>query len=70
MTFNPQPGDHWISTTSGMSGYFAVEYWLNPDMGGFVEPYDTRFGRYGTREEAEAEAIDWAEEAGLPYIKA
>lgn len=70
MTFDPKPGDHWISTTKGMSGYFAVEYWMNPDMGGFVEPYDTGFGRYTTREEAEVEAEAWAKNAELPYIKA
>ena len=35
-----------ITTTSGMSGHFAVMLWWNPDMEGFWEPYDTGIGRY------------------------
>ena len=48
-----------IGVTSGMSGFFAVMYWWNPE--GFWEPYQTCFGRYATRAEAEEEARQWAE---------
>lgn len=54
-----------ITTTSGMSGYFAVMYWWNPE--GFPEPYQTGFGRYATRAEAEEEAKAWAEAEGIRY---
>lgn len=66
-----EPGDHWISVTDGMSGYFAVEMRLNDeeDFGPSVEPYDTGFGRYATYDEAKEEAMQWAAEAGLPFIK-
>lgn len=66
-----KPGDHWISITQGISGYFAVEYWINPGEEGtggpFPEPYETGIGRYGTSAEAKAEALQWAENEGLPY---
>ena len=58
-----------ITTTEGMSGFFAVHMWLNEeeDFGPFYEPYATGFGRYATREEAEVEARQWAEETGMEY---
>lgn len=49
-----------ISVTNGMSGYFAVMYWWNPEDGGFPEPYETGFGHYATYAEAAAEAREWA----------
>ena len=58
--------NHFIGVTQGMSGWFAVDYWLNPDMGGFIEPWQTGIGRYATRAEAEQEAADWAEAEQLP----
>lgn len=63
------PGDHWISTTCGISGYFAVELWLNPDgmFEPFVEPWSTGMDRYKTKEEAVEEAKQWAEEEGMEY---
>jgi hypothetical protein len=60
-----------ITTTQGMSGWFAVCYWFNtkekdlPD--GFWEPWDTGFGRYSTEEKAIEEAQSWAESEGLEY---
>lgn len=57
----------WITVTSGMSGYFAVQMWRNPDMGGFDEPWDTGFGRYKTRAEAEVEAREWAAAEELEF---
>lgn len=56
-----------ISVTSGMSGFFAVQYWWNPDLGGFWEPWDTGIGRYANEESAIAEAKMWAEEENLPF---
>ena len=63
-------GKAWISVTSGMSGFFAVMYWMNnkdekPDV--FAEPWDAGTGRYATIEEACAEALAWAEAEDLPY---
>lgn len=58
-----------ITTTEGMSGFFAVHMWLNEeeDFGPFWEPYDTGFGRYATREQAIVEAIEWAANTGIEY---
>lgn len=56
----------YISTTEGVSGWFAVQYWWNPE--GFTEPYQTGFGRYVTQVEAEKEAKYWAEAEELEYI--
>ena len=63
---------NFITTTQGMSGWFAVMYWWNdkePDLPeGFWEPWETGFGRY----EDEARAIDeaqlWADAEGLEYV--
>ena len=60
---------NFITVTQGMSGWFAVHMWLNEeeDFGPFWEPYDTGIGRYATREAAELEARQWAEETGMDY---
>lgn len=60
---------YFITVTEGMSGFFAVHMWLNEeeDFGPFWEPYVTGMGRYATREEAEVEAIEWAENTGMEY---
>jgi hypothetical protein len=65
-----EPGQHWIDITHGMSGYFAVQMWLNnEDMNNpFPEPYDTGFGRYRTPKEAYEEAKDWANDNDLPLV--
>lgn len=65
----PKPGDHWLEITAGMSGHFAVEVWLNPEMGGFVEPWQTGIGRYATPLEAYQEAKVLAETEDLPYVR-
>lgn len=57
-----------ITITQGMSGYFAVMVWWNPDMGGFWEPYDTGTGRYSTAADAEPEAMQWARDEGIKYV--
>lgn len=54
-----------ISVTQGMSGYFAVMYWWNPEMGGFPEPYETGFGRYPDRASAIVEAVQWAKDENI-----
>lgn len=62
---------NFITTTQGMSGFFAVMYWWNdkdiPGMG-FWEPWDTGIGRYGDEARAIEEAQDWAESEGLEYV--
>lgn len=60
---------NFITTTKGMSGFFAVHMWLNEeeDFGPFWEPYETGMGRYATREEAEVEARQWAEDWEMEY---
>jgi hypothetical protein len=63
----PGVPETYITTTHGGSGYFAVMLWWNPDMGGFYEPWTTGAGRYETKEEAEAEARDWADAEGLKF---
>jgi hypothetical protein len=68
--YKPQPGDHWITTTRVMSGYFAIEAWMNdevPDRGPFPEPYQSGIGLYATEVEACIEAWYWAEIEGMPY---
>jgi hypothetical protein len=62
-----RPDRYW-TTTKGMSGFFAVRIWFNPDMGGFEEPEDTGIGRYRTLEEAVHEATEQAQAEGIPYI--
>lgn len=60
--------ENFISTTHGMSGWFAVMYWWNPELGGFWEPYNTGVGRYATKEEAVREGLDWAEAEELEFV--
>ncbi len=60
-----------ITTTEGMNGFFAVHMWLNEeeDFGPFWEPYQRSFRTHPTREEAEAEAKQWAEDFEMEYRK-
>lgn len=64
----PKP---FMTTTQGMSAWFAVKYWWNdkdiPGMG-FWEPWDTGIGRYADEARAIEEAQDWAESEGLEYV--
>lgn len=54
-----------ITTASGMSGFFAVMMWWNDEREHgnplFWEPWTTGIGRYSTKEEAEVEGRQWAE---------
>jgi hypothetical protein len=55
---------YWITTTSGMSGFFAVMMW---DGMGFDEPWETGIGRYKTSAPAVTEGKQWAEAEGLEF---
>lgn len=57
-----------ITTTQGQSGWFAVKYWWNPEMGGFWEPWDTGIGRYQDEAKAIEEAETWAEQDEIAYV--
>jgi hypothetical protein len=50
----------YITVTSGMSGWFAVEVRDN-------EPWQAGVGRFERHEDAELEAKAWAQEDGLTY---
>jgi hypothetical protein len=65
---NMLPEQHWMSVTKGMSGYFAVEMWINPNDGDepFPEPWNTGIGRYVTEAEAYEEAKMLAQLDGMP----
>lgn len=56
-----------VTTTKGMRGYFAVQVWWNPDLGGFWEPWQSGIGSYATQREAEVDARAWAESEGLEF---
>lgn len=60
------PPRYWITTSQGMSGFFAVMMW---DGGGFDEPWQTGDGRYRDHEQAKREARDWAEAEDLEYVE-
>lgn len=68
-----KPAPYICTTGPAISGYFAVMMWYNDtgeyNLPPFWEPYQTGVGRYATREEAIAEAKDWAEAEGLEYQK-
>lgn len=61
----------YVTTTSGMSGHFAVMLWWNDKdlIGGlgFWEPLETGLGRYETQEQAAAEGRIWAEAEGVEF---
>ena len=64
----PKP---FMTTTQGMSSWFAVKYWWNDEDipgTGFWEPWDTGIGRYADEAKAIEEAQDWAESEGLEYV--
>lgn len=75
MSTQPQENDQnnneknkpYITITKGMSGWFAVKMWWNPEMGGFWEPDSTGYGRYEFKQSAIQEAKEWAVNEGLEY---
>ena len=58
-----------ITVLEGMNGFFAVHIWLNEeeDFGPFWEPYERSFRTHPTREEAEVEARQWADNMEMEY---
>ena len=54
----------YITTTSGMSGYFAV---MIVTEDGCSDVWQTGVGRYKTRAEAEREGRDWARDEELEF---
>lgn len=58
-----------VTLSEGMSGWFAVIVWWNPEHGGFWEPWDTGTGRYAHWEAAELEAKDIADGEGFKYYR-
>jgi hypothetical protein len=61
---------NFITVTEGMNGFFALEMWFNEeDLEGlsFWEPYQRSFRTHPTREEAEAEGRQWAEDMEIEY---
>lgn len=55
----------YVTTTYGMRGFFAVL--ITHTEEGYPEPAQTGVGSYPTQEEAEAEALEWADSEGLEY---
>lgn len=67
-----KPGQHYMSVTQGMRGWFACEFWMNdqePDIGCFLEPWQSDPCSFATKEEAAIYARALAEELDLPYIE-
>ena len=66
--------DHspFITAYLSISGWTAVQMHWNtePELGGFWEPWQTGFGKYDTREQAEIEGRQWAEDEGCRFIPA
>jgi len=60
---------YYVTTTQGMSGYFAVCMWWAPEYDGFREPWQTGVGRYATQAEAVVEAKQWAESDDMEYFE-
>lgn len=66
-----KPGDHFISVTRGMRGYFAVEMWMNnedAELGVFAEPWSSDDLSFGNEEQAKRRAHDLANEMALPLM--
>jgi hypothetical protein len=71
LTKSPTPADcaSFITVYKPIAGWKAVQYWWNPDLGGFWEPWQTGFCAFATKEEAVEDATFWAEAEELPlYI--
>lgn len=67
-----QPGQHFMTTTKGMRGWFAVEFWINneeEDLGPFPEPWDSDILTYDNQADAVERAQEIAHANGLPYIE-
>lgn len=56
-----------ISVYKPIAGWKAVQYWWNPDMGGFWEPYQTSDFAFSEKEKAQIVAQHWAKSEDIPY---
>lgn len=56
-----------VTVYKPIAGWKAVQYWWNPDMGGFWEPWQTGSFAYATKEEAVEDALCWAEAEEIPF---
>lgn len=59
----------YIDVYQPMAGWKARMLWLNEeeaDIGPFWEPWNTGMCGYATKEEAQLEAIMWAQAEGIP----
>jgi len=59
--------NHRITTTQGMSGFFAVMIADYEDMDWCPDIVTTGIGRYATSAEAEKEGRQWAEDEEIPF---
>ena len=61
--------NHKITTTQGMSGFFAIETAEYQDDRGqwYTDIVQTGIGRYKSSERAEKEGRQWAKDEGLPF---
>lgn len=57
-----------VTTYLPVAGWKAVQYWWNPDMGGFWEQWATSPFAFETEAEAEAWGRDWATAEELRFV--
>lgn len=57
----------YITTYKSIGGWKAVRMWWNPE--GFWEPFETGIGAHCNDAQAELEALEWAANAGVRYVK-
>jgi hypothetical protein len=72
LTKFPTPAEHksFITVYNPIVGWKAVQYWWNPDLGGFWEPWQTGFCAFNTEQSAIDDALFWAEMEDLPFYYA
>jgi hypothetical protein len=61
-----EPGEHFVGIAQGMRGWFATEYWFNPE--GFVEPWESDSETYQTRDQALLRAHELAQYLQLRVV--
>lgn len=74
----PEHGKHFMTVSSGIRGWFAVEFWWNDrpdefgpstDNPGFYEPWDSDFMSYATKQEAIVRARELAAMQDIPFVE-
>ncbi len=58
-----------ISIYKPIAGWKAIQYWWNPEMGGFWEPWQTGSFVHESSHAAWAEAQEWALAEDIPLIQ-